>query len=68
MVNFNSAQSTRDELKTQVIDLDELLRLLCGACDSDVCSRGLYVALMQAKAMAANARKLADQESSAEHN
>lgn len=60
MDNNKNDESLSDEILTQIVDLDELLRLLCGASDDDVCSRGLYVALMQAQAMTAQLRKMTD--------
>lgn len=45
------------DLLSEIVDLDELLRLLCGSANEDVCMRGLTVSLLQAKQLSGNLRQ-----------
>ncbi|HAS6087716.1 hypothetical protein [Vibrio vulnificus] len=55
------------DLLAEIVDLDELLRLLCGAANEDVCIPGLSVSLLQAKRLSSKIRveaeKLASEQS-----
>ncbi|KYN82218.1 hypothetical protein ATY36_13600 [Vibrio cidicii] len=37
------------DLLSEIVDLDELLRFLCGAATDDACIRGLAISLLNAK-------------------
>lgn len=49
------------DLLPEIVDLDELLRLLCGAANEDVCMRGLTVSLLQAKQLSGDLRQRLEQ-------
>ncbi|OCH31794.1 hypothetical protein A6E13_16355 [Aliivibrio fischeri] len=54
----NSQKNTNAlDLSVEIVDLDELLRLLCGAANEDVCMRGLAVSLYQAKKLSGKLRQ-----------
>ncbi|EGR0268327.1 hypothetical protein FMH15_16990 [Vibrio alginolyticus] len=44
------------DLLPKIVDLDELLRFVCGASNEDVCMHGLSVSLLQAKGLSGEIR------------
>lgn len=44
------------DLLPKIVDLDELLRFVCGASNEDVCMHGLSVSLLQAKGLSGDLR------------